>query len=178
MIRLFIGVSLPDEIATRLNPLCIGLPGARWVDPANMHITLRFIGEIGEPDVEEIDERLSKIGADPFDLALRGFGTFGHDQKARALWAGVTPSPPLAHLQAKIESAVVRSGQPPEKRKFASHVTLARFSRCEPSRLETFIAGNNLFQTGPFHVDHFTLFESSLGKVGPVYTPLTTYELS
>jgi RNA 2',3'-cyclic 3'-phosphodiesterase len=178
MIRLFVGLSLPGGVAARLRPLCIGLAGARWVDSANMHITLRFIGEIDELDAVEIDERLSNINADLFDLELRGFGTFGHKQKIRALWAGVSPSPPLAHLQAKVESAVVRSGQPPGKRKFTPHVTLARFARCELSRLESFIAGNNLFQAGPFQVGHFTLFVSSLGKGGPIYTPLTTYELS
>lgn len=178
MIRLFVGLSLPDRIATRLKPLCNGLPGARWVDQANMHVTLRFIGEVEEPSAEEIDGRLSKISVDPFDLELQGIGTFGHNQKTRALWVGISPSPPLAHLHAKIESAVVRSGQAPERRKFTPHVTLARFSRRESSRLESFLAGNNLFWAGPFHVDHFALFESSLGRGGPVYTPLTTYALS
>jgi 2'-5' RNA ligase len=76
-----------------------------------------------------------------------------------------------------VESAVVRAGQPPEGRKFAPHISLARFNRVDPNRLQNFIEGNSLFRAGPWTVDHFTLFESRMGKGGSVYTPLADYEL-
>lgn len=178
MVRLFVGLSLPDGVIARLAMLCAGVPGAHWVAPQNMHITLRFIGEVEVPQAEEIDHLLAGIGAAPLSLELGGLGTFGEGAKARALWVGVAPSPGLAHLQAKVESACVRAGLAPEGRKFTPHVTLARLSRAHPVRLQSFIEGNNLFTAGPFSVHQFTLFESRLGKGGAVYIPQVDYDLT
>jgi 2'-5' RNA ligase len=178
MIRLFVGLPLPDGVIARLQIMCSGLPGAKWVEPANMHITLRFVGEVDEHVAEDIDQFLSGIAAEAFSLELQGLGTFGQGHKARALWAGVNSSANLTHLQAKIESAVVRAGQPAETRKFTPHVTLARFSQAHPVRLQSFVEGNNLFQAGPFSVEEFVLFESRLGRAGPMYIPLAHYELN
>lgn len=122
MIRLFVGLAIPDGVAARLSMLCAGLPGATWGEPANLHLTLRFIGEVEDSAAEEIDHMLAGIQSEAFSLELSGLGTFGEGPKTRALWAGVAPSPALAHLHAKIESAVVRTGQPPEGRKFTPHV--------------------------------------------------------
>jgi 2'-5' RNA ligase len=178
MIRIFVGLPISVDISARLKIMCNSLPGVRWVDPTNMHITLRFIGELDERDAEEAHFRLSDVNVDPFNIELHGIGTFGQDQKTRALWVGVKSPSTLAYLRAKVESAIVRLGQLPEKRKFRPHVTLARFSRVELPRLESFVAGNNIFQAGLFRVDQFNLFESPFGKGGPVYTPLKTYALS
>ncbi len=175
MLRLFVALSLPDGVVARLAMLCSGLPGATWVAPANMHITLRFIGEVDEDVAEEIDHRLRAVVWQPFDLTLAGLGLFGEGAKAHALWAAVQPSPQLAHLQAKIESAVVRAGLPPETRKFTPHVTLARLTKPQPARLQSFMVGNNLFSAGPFRVEQLTLFESRLGRGGPVYISLADY---
>lgn len=176
--RLFVALPLPDGIVARMALMCAGIPGARWVEPANMHLTLRFIGEVDDATAEEIDFALSRIEAPAFDLELRGLGTFGQGAKAHALWVGVSPGAALAHLQQKVDSAVIRAGQPPEGRKFTPHVTLARLTRPEAGRLQTFIEGNNLFHAGPFTVDRFTLFESQVGKGGPVYTALEDYTLA
>lgn len=177
MIRLFVGLALPDGVIARLAMLCAGLPGANWVEPVNMHLTLRFIGEVEESAAEDIDRMLGGFRAEAFSLELAGLGTFGEGAKAHALWAGVMPSPALSHLQAKIESAVVRAGLPPEGRKFTPHVTLAWLNRPQPNRLQAYIEGNNLFSAGPFAVDQFTLFESRLGKGGAVYIPQVDYAL-
>ena len=177
MLRLFVGLALPDGVVARLALLCSGLPGVSWVEPANMQITLRFIGEVDESQAEEIDTRLAGIEAEALSLVLAGLGTFGEGAKARAIWAAVTPSPALAHLQAKVVSACVRAGLPPEGRKFTPHVTMARLTRPQPARLQTYIAGNSLFSAGPFAVESFTLFESRLGKGAPVYIPQVDYSL-
>ena len=176
--RLFVGLGVPENLAARLAIFQSGLPGARWVDPANMHVTLRFIGEVQRADAEDIAEMLTQVSAPGFDLHLHGVGTFGQGPKAKAVWVGVQPSAPLNFLQQKVESAIVRSGQPPEGRKFTPHVTLARFSHADAHRLQMFIAGNNLFHAGPWTIDKFTLLESHLGKGGSVYTPLADYELA
>ncbi len=177
MLRLFVALPLPDGVIARLSIMCAGLPGAGWVAPGNMHLTLRFIGEVDESVAEEIDSLLAHIEVEPFSLELDGVGTFGEGTKARSVWAAVKPSVELTHLQAKVESAVVRAGLPPEGRKFTPHVTLAHLSRPHTARLEAFIAGNSLFQAGPFEIPQFTLFESRLGKGGAAYIPLVDYPL-
>ncbi|MGZ6253516.1 MAG: RNA 2',3'-cyclic phosphodiesterase [Candidatus Binataceae bacterium] len=177
MLRLFVAFSLPDGVIARLSMLCSGVPGARWVEPENMHVTLRFIGEVDETTAAEIDHALSAIEAPAFSTSLAGINTFGKDHKAHTLWVGVQPSPALTHLQAKVESAIVRSGQPSEQRKFTPHVTLARMTKPEMTRLQNYIEGNALFSAGPFSVDQFTLYESQPGNGGPVYTPLADYSL-
>jgi 2'-5' RNA ligase len=175
--RLFVGLSLPEGIAARIAIMSSGIPGARWVEPENLHLTLRFVGEVDEPAAEDIDYALRQITDHPFALTLTGLGTFGKNGKEHTLWIGVAPSPQLAHLQAKVESAVVRAGQPAEERKFTPHVTIARMTRPDLTRLQHFIEGNGLFQAGPFRVEQFTLFESEPGNGGPVYTALEDYPL-
>ncbi|MGE4062396.1 MAG: RNA 2',3'-cyclic phosphodiesterase [Rhodospirillaceae bacterium] len=175
--RLFVALALPDGIIARLHMMCSGIPGARWVEPENMHITLRFIGEVDEPTAEEINFNLSQIEAPAFDLELQGLNTFGQGYKAHTLWVGVPATADLTHLQKKVDSAVIRAGVPPEERTFTPHVTLARMNKPEPGRLQSFIEGNNLFKAGPFTVEDFTLFESRTGKGGPVYTALEDYAL-
>ncbi|MBY0511751.1 MAG: RNA 2',3'-cyclic phosphodiesterase [Rhodospirillaceae bacterium] len=178
MLRLFVGLGLPDGVAARLSILCAGVPGASWVEPANLHLTLRFIGEVEEHEAEEIDGLLAGITAPAFSLTLAGVNTFGEGAKARAVWAAVQPSAALSHLQAKVESAVVRAGRPAEGRKFTPHVTLARLHKPQPPRLAAFLEGNAPFQAGPFRIEHFTLFESRPGKGSPVYIPLVDYSLN
>jgi 2'-5' RNA ligase len=177
-LRLFVALALPDGVIARLNVMCSGIPGARWVEPANMHITLRFIGEVDDATAEEINYNLSHIEAPAFDLELKGLDTFGQGYKAHTLWVGVSSTPELMHLQKKVDSAVVRAGVAQEERKFTPHVTLARMTKPEAGRLQSFIEGNNLFKAGPFTVDQFTLFESRTGKGGPVYTALEDYPLT
>jgi 2'-5' RNA ligase len=177
-LRLFAALTLPDGVVARINMMCSGIPGARWVEPENLHITLRFIGEVDEPTAEEINFNLSHIEAPAFDLELHGLNTFGQGYKAHSLWIGVSPTPGLVHLQQKVDSAVLRAGQAPEGRKFTPHVTIARLTKPEVGRLQSFIEGNNLFKAGPFTVDQFTLFESQTGKGGPVYTALEDYALT
>lgn len=175
--RLFVALPLPDGVVARLAILCGGLPGARWVEPAGMHITLRFIGEVDDATAEEINYNLAQIAAPSFALELQGLNTFGQGHMARALWAAVAPSLALNHLQSKVESAVVRAGRPPEGRKFTPHVTLARLAKPDAGRLQSFIEGNNLFSAGPFAVERFTIFESLQGNGGPIYTALEDYPL-
>jgi 2'-5' RNA ligase len=178
MLRLFVGLGMPDGVAARLSIMCAGVPGATWVEPANLHLTLRFIGEVEEQDAEEIDALLAGVEAPAFSIELAGVNTFGEGAKARSIHASVVPSAELAHLQAKIESAVVRAGRPPETRKFTPHVTLARLHKPQAPRLAAFLEGNAIFQAGPFRIDQFTLYESRLGKGSAVYIPLVDYPLT
>jgi 2'-5' RNA ligase len=177
MYRLFVGLALSDPLRGQLARLNHGLPGARWVDQDSYHLTLRFIGEVDRHAAADIDSTLQGIDAAAFDLWFGGIGTFGQGRKARSLWVRADANPGLSHLQGKVESAVVRAGQPPEPRKFMPHVTLARFRDAHPSRVQAFIERHGLFRAGPETIDRFILFESHMGKGGSVYEELADYPL-
>src|SRR6266436_1167483 len=123
MLRLFVGIGFPPELKLRLSLLCSGVPGAKWVDPGNFHLTLRFIGEIGEDVAADIDDALGRLRARRFTLQLARTGVFGGD-RPRALWVGVERQPEMILLRDKIEQALIRIGLDPEPRRFAPHVTL------------------------------------------------------
>lgn len=181
MYRLFVGLAFPDSLRESLAILCHDLPGARWVEPENFHLTLRFIGEVDRHTAADIDDALQRITSPVFEMSLAGLGVFERRRKTRALWAGVTQEQrgksDLTHLHSKVESAVVRTGQPPEPRKFKPHVTLARFREAHPTRIQSFVEHNGLFRAGPVTVDRFVLFESHMGKGGSVYDVLADYPL-
>src|SRR5436305_12787539 len=114
MIRLFVALDLPEDIRARLLALQGGVPGARWSTNEQLHLTLRFIGEVDGNVAHDVDDALAVIREPPFSLELSGVGEFG-GKKPRALWAGVKTNDALLHLQRKIETARQRSGHPPEQ---------------------------------------------------------------
>lgn len=178
MIRLFVALALPEALKAELAGLVGGIPGARWVLPANYHMTLRFIGELQSWQAEEVDHALATIRAKPFAVSLRGLGIFEKAGRIQALWVGVERSDALAHLQAKVETAIQRIGIPPERKRFAPHVTLARTERAPPDKVIGFVQAHNLFRAPPVVIEHFSLFSSLLGKEHPVYTQETDYALA
>jgi len=175
--RLFVALALPDHLRSQLSGLCNGLPGARWVAPENLHLTLRFIGEVEGHEAEDIDAALSGIRLPRFPVTLSGVGDFGDDKRLRSVWVGVEANEMLERLQGKVEQAVQRAGQPPEKRKFKPHVTLARFKSHPGGRLESYFAERSLFRAPPFEVSDFTLFSSYLSHEGAIYSPEAVYPL-
>lgn len=177
MIRLFVGLELPPSARIRLAAFRGGIPGARWVEPENFHITLRFIGEVDESQATDIDDALMALRAPSFFVELEGAGIFGQGRKARSLWVGVARNPALLHLRDKVESTLVRIGLAPDARKFSPHVTLARLKDAPASRLESFLADRALFRDGPFLVKSFVLFSSLLTQNGAHYTPERVYAL-
>lgn len=171
MIRLFTGIALPDPVKERLILACMGLSGARWRREDQLHLTLRFIGEVEEPVADDVVSALAEIRRPCFDLSIAEVGAFGERKRPRVLWAGVRPNPELSHLQAKVETALVRAGLPPENRKFHPHVTLAMLDRSVPAgRLGEWLASNNHLWLPPFRVDSFELFSSQLSQSGAIYT--------
>ena len=177
MLRLFVGIEFPPELKLRLSLLCTGLPGAKWVDPGNLHLTLRFIGNIGEDVAADIDAALARLKARPFMLQLAGTGVFGGN-RPHALWVGAERSPELTHLRDRIEQALIRSGLPPEQRKFAPHVTLARLRDADAVKLGQFLAAHSRFRAEPLPVDRFSLIASFQTKAGSVYEDQADYPLA
>ncbi|MGE0725580.1 MAG: RNA 2',3'-cyclic phosphodiesterase [Alphaproteobacteria bacterium] len=178
MIRLFVALELPPDLRLRLASLGGGVPGANWTDEENMHVTLRFIGEVDEAQAADIDDALAGIRAPAVEVRVAGVGHFGDLEKARLLYAGVERSAALSHLQSKVESAVVRAGCPPERRKFAPHVTLARLRGAAPVRLMEFVAAHALLRAEPFTADRFVLFSSFLSRERAIYRAEADYPLA
>ena len=177
MLRLFVGIGFPPELKLQLSLLNSGISGARWVDPGNFHLTLRFIGATDEVVAADIDDALRRLRARRFTLQLAGTGVFGTD-KPRSLWVGVERSTELVALRDKIEQALVRVGLPPETRKFSPHVTLARLHKPALDNLSDFLAAHALFRADPLPVDGFSLIASFQTKAGSVYEDQADYPLS
>ena len=177
MLRLFVGIDFPPELKLRLSLLCTGVSGAKWVDPGNFHLTLRFIGEITEDVAADVDEALARLKARPFTLQLAGTGVFGGN-RPHALWVGVERDPELGKLRDKIEQTLIRIGLPPEPRKFAPHVTLARLRNPELDKLHHFLAANAQFRAAPLAVDKFSLIASFPTKAGSIYEDQADYPLT
>jgi RNA 2',3'-cyclic 3'-phosphodiesterase len=175
MLRLFVGIGFPPELKLQLSLLCSGVPGAKWVDPGNFHLTLRFIGEIGEDVAADVDDALSRVRARRLTLQIAGTGVFG--DKPRSLWAGIERSPELVGLRDKIEQALIRVGLPPEQRKFAPHVTLARFRDPPREKLRDFLAAHARFRADPLPVVGFSLIASFQTKAGSIYEDQADYPL-
>ena len=177
MLRLFVGIEFPPELKLRLSLLCSGIPGVKWVEPGNFHLTLRFIGEISEDIAADVDDTLSRLRARRFTLQIAGTGVFGGGDKPRSLWAGVERTPELVGLRDKIEQALIRIGLAPEPRKFAPHVTLARLRDPPLDKLREFLVSNAQFRAEPLAVNEFCLIASFQTKSGAVYEDQADYPL-
>lgn len=175
--RLFVAIDLPDPVKEQLARLCCGLPGARWVDPQQMHLTLRFIGEVDGGLFRDIRDNLGRVRRDRFSLRLENVGFFPPRGKPRVVWVGLQKSEPLLQLRNRIESNLVALGLEGEKRKFAPHITLARLKDTPPPKVGRFLENNGLFHSIPFPVESFHLYSSLLGRKGAIHTIECTYPL-
>jgi len=177
MYRLFVSVELPDGIKQSLGRICDDVPGARWLEADEMHLTVRFIGEVDGVVFDDVVHALDDVRLPPFELALRGVGHFPPRGEPRVLWAGLERSAELKTLHDKVESAVVRAGVEPERRKFSPHVTLARLKGTPERAVGGFIALNGLYRSEPFAVDEFHLYSSRLSAKRAVHRAEASYAL-
>jgi RNA 2',3'-cyclic 3'-phosphodiesterase len=177
MPRLFTGLEIPAEIGQTLSSLRGGLPGARWIDPENYHVTLRFIGDIDGVAAREIAHTLERINRKPFEVALQGLSSFG-GKKPRAVVASVAPSRPLMELQAELERLMQRFGLDPEGRKFIPHVTLARLRDASNQDVADYLSVRGYFPTRSFMASRFVLFSSRASTGGGPYVVEDSYALS
>ena len=164
MPRLFTALEIPRDAALSLSLLRGGLPGARWVDVENYHLTLRFIGDVEGHVADEIANALDRVRRPSFPLALSGVGAFG-SKKPHSIWAGVTASPDLTALQAEIERICQRIGVAADPRKFVPHVTVARLKNTSPIDVAHYLSARGNFSTVSFRVSRFVLM-SSRNSVG------------
>jgi 2'-5' RNA ligase len=176
MPRLFTALEIPPDIGASLTVLRGGLPGARWIEPENYHITLRFIGDIDDALANDIASLLDGISRPPLDLRLDGLTSFGGN-KPRAIVATVAPSRALTELQAEHESIMKRMRVPADGRKFTPHVTLARLRGTSARDVAEYLAAQP-YWSAPFHVSQFVLLSSRASTGGGPYVAEATYPLA
>ncbi len=177
MQRLFAGIELSDEAMEDVARLKAPLPGARWIEPDNLHITLRFAGDIESRVAADFSSALTEIRVEAFSLRLKGLGTYGGATPS-TLWAGVEASSQLGALQRATERAARRAGLSPETRAFKPHVTIARLGRSRDVALARFLERNAHFASEPFFVGRFVLFSSRPRVGGGPYVVEEVYPLS
>ena len=168
MPRLFTALEIPRNAAMSLSLLRGGLPGARWIDVENYHVTLRFIGDIDGRTADEVVNRLDRIDRPEFQVNLTGIGSFG-SKKPHSIWAGVSASAEMTALQGEIERICQRLGLPPDPRKFTPHVTLARLRNSRLDDVVHYLSGRGDFRTSPFKVGRFVLMSSKESVGGGPY---------
>jgi 2'-5' RNA ligase len=176
MHRLFVAIRPPREIRERLLGLIGGVPGARWQDDEQLHLTLRFIGEVERHQAEDIAAALASVHHKAFEIALGGVGSFGKRGKG-AVWAGVTPQDELKMLHKKVDQACLRAGIEPDTRAYHPHITLARLGRTS-GPIEPFLERWAGLKSEAFLIDSMCLYESRLGSEGASYTVAERYPLA
>lgn len=179
MSRLFVAIDLPDPIKDHLTKMCSGVPGAKWVQRPQLHLTMRFIGEVDTPKFQEIKTALAGVQSEAFTMTLQGIGRFPPKGAARVLWVGIAPQPALHQLQRQIENSLVQGiGLTPEDRPFSAHITLARLkSPPPPQTVERFLSQHEQFQTEVIAVESFVLYSSILTPQGPHYRREASFAL-
>lgn len=175
MPRLFTAIEIPPEVARALQAYRGGVPGARWVEPADYHVTLRFLGDLDGATARDLYDALGEgRPREPFPVTLDALASFGGD-RPRTVYAGVAPNRDLLDLQAEQERIVRRLGIPPETRKFTPHVTLARLRGASALDVGAYIAAHGRFEPLTFLAERFVLFSSRASLGGGPYLAEAAY---
>jgi len=179
MIRLFVALRPPAAVRDALLDLMDGVPGARWQDDEQLHVTLRFVGEVDERQAQDLAAALGGVAAPAPTVSLAGVGSFGDRGRPHTLWAGLAPRDPLAALHRKVNHACARAGLPPERRAFLPHLTVARLSRGlgAGAAVAAWTARHAALASAPFPLTHLVLYRSDLGRAGASYRALLRWPL-
>jgi RNA 2',3'-cyclic 3'-phosphodiesterase len=176
MHRLFVAIRPPEAIRERLLDLMEGVKGARWQDEEQLHLTLRFVGEVDRHQADDIAAALGTIRHPPFEIAMSGIGSFDRRGQPVTLWAGVSPHEPLKSLHKKVDQAVQRAGVEPDHRSYLPHITLARLNR-STGPIAPILESASGLSSQRFTVDSFALYESDLSPQGAIYSVVERYSL-
>lgn len=178
-VRSFIALELNDEVRGKLTELLHQLhrtgAAVKWVEPENLHLTLKFLGEVPEAQIANIAETLRAIAQTikPFAFTVRGVGGFPDLRRPRVLWVGVEAVPPLIQLQRLVEQGMEKLGFAPEGRAFHPHITLGRVKAMAGiEKVKAILSQHADTLFGIVAVSHLTFFRSDLSREGPTYTPL------
>jgi 2'-5' RNA ligase len=179
MYRLFVAIDMPEQVKEAVAGIAgRDLAGARLVPKEQLHLTLRFIGDADEAQFQAIKKALGSIQGAHFPLFLKEVGHFPPGRRPRVLWVGMEESAPLRKLQQEVEQALLAAGVPPEERGFSPHITLARLKETPPGKVITLEEKHRQFKAGPFPVEEFYLYSSTLTREGAIHKREAVYRLS
>ena len=177
MHRLFVAIRPPEHIRDLLVDAMDDTPDFRWQDESQLHVTLRFIGEVDRPLANDLADALARVRSPVFNVRINGVGRF-EQRSGGALWAGVEPKEPIVALAAKIERVCQQVGLEPERRAFHPHVTLARWNGRRTREVADYLERRRGLVSEPFQVASFILFESHLSRHGAHYEAVAQFRLS
>ena len=176
MHRLFVAIRPPVAIRAQLLDVMGGVAKARWCEDEQLHLTLRFVGEVDRHMARDVDAALGSVHHPCFSIALNGLVGFDRRGEPVTLWAGVAPHEPLHALHKKVDQALLRVGVEPDRRAYVPHITIARLPR-GAGPLQSLIEASGGLASPTFAVEEFGLWESRLTPEGPVYTVAEFYSL-
>jgi RNA 2',3'-cyclic 3'-phosphodiesterase len=176
MHRMFVAIRPPEDVRDLLLDAMEDSANFRWQDEEQLHLTLRFVGEVERPVADDLAAELARIRAPQFELRVAGTGRF-EQRSSGALWAGVEPRALVAALAAKVERACLAVGLDPERRAFHPHITLARWKGRRGHEVARFLERTRGLSSDPFDVGDFILFESRLSRHGAHYHEAARFEL-
>ena len=176
MHRLFVAVRPPEAICDLLVDAMDNSADFRWQTSEQLHLTLRFIGEIERPIANDLADAFGRIRSAPFELKIAGVGRF-EQRNSGALWATIEPKAPVSALASKLERACQSVGLEPERRAFHPHITLARWKGRRSREVQTYLGRAQSLFSEPFVVHEFILFESHLSRHGAHYEEVASYPL-
>jgi 2'-5' RNA ligase len=177
MHRLFVAIRPPEHVRDLLLDAIDDSADFRWQSDEQLHLTLKFIGEVERPSADDLADALAKLRSHAFEMRIAGVGRFDQTN-AGALWAGIAPKEPIAALAAKIDRACLAAGIDPERRAFHPHITLARWRGHRSHEAVAWIERNAGLSSMPFAVKSFSLFESRLSRRGAHYEEAAAYTLA
>lgn len=180
MPRLFVAIDFPEAVNQQLIGLCKGINKAKWIKPGQIHLTLRFIGEVTDEQAELLKLALRELRAKAFDLQLKGTGTFPQQEgrRPRILWADVQAGPELAELASKVDQAATAAGLVLKEEDFTPHVTLARFRYPPGPELKAWQKRHGGFESPVLRISEFHLVESQLTPDGAIHRVAESYPLA
>ena len=176
--RVFVAIDLPERIKEELSTISYALPGAKWIDGENLHLTLQFIGEVDGLVLEELKTSLVRVHSSAFPLHLQGLGYFSRRKTPSVLWISVDCQTSVVNLQKKIKNSLFPLGLKLDHSKFSPHITLARLKDTPIVRLQNYLYEFGLFKTSSFMVHDFSLISSQLTPKGAKYTIESNFNLS
>jgi 2'-5' RNA ligase len=177
MHRLFVAIRPPEDIRDLLIDAMDDSADFRWQEDEQLHLTLRFVGEVERPTANDLADALGRIHSPSFELSIAGVGRF-EQRNSGALWAGVEPKPPVAALAAKVERVCQAAGLEPERRAYHPHITLARWKGRRTREVKDYLERTGGLSSDAFTVDRFILFESRLSRHGAHYEEVATFPLA
>jgi len=179
MYRLFIAIDLPKPVKNRLEVLQKHIDGVKWIELQQMHLTIRFLGNVDEELYQKLLSNLKKIRSPSFVYSIKGVGVFPNIHRPKVLWAGVEADDRLSILYQKIEEVVISSGFDPQERDYKPHITLGRVKRrLHSEECQTFLGKHENLEITDIKVDNFILYQSRLTRHGALHQQLQQYSLS